>query len=369
MESRGTLFIRLSPEGILTAFLCAAVAVVFGAAGVGSAEEPPPPSGAVLELERGRPAAREIRPGDVHSYGLTLAQGAAASIEVERFGAPVVVGVSAPDGRRIGTFGTSTARLGILAVSFAAETAGSYRIDVRTFLPPDPPGRYEVRALALEVGAAPVAGAHCTRGRWKDVEGRFLPNDALRDLGACLAATARGLAVKFPQVKELAGAAGADAEYMAGRWRWGEAVDPDYEEQLVADYEALASAAEGPDGKRTLEVLREVAADLRLKAEHCRRSGVGLGGRVKVVVKTKRDGKETGGFLIYYLRPIYKYIEGFPAERFPAQSSPTEQELSPSKYYIWAEKPGLDTHVPPKGADPIAVGFGDRRKELDIPVP
>lgn len=134
---------------------------------------------------------------------------------------------------------------------------------------------------------------------------------------------------------------------------------------LRADSRQLGDLKKEKDGTKALGVVREVALDLQLKADNCRHSADGLGKDIKVKVHTKADEKEIGGYEVFYV-PKGMFTVKSAHERFPRQSSPTdEQVLSPGGYAMWVRKKNFTS-------EPITLrvgGHGETRLEVDIPVP
>jgi CHAT domain-containing protein/Tfp pilus assembly protein PilF len=112
-------------------------------------------SGAVIEqdtsvspLEPGKPIERELTAGETHAYTLTLSAGQYAQVLVDQRGINVAVTAFAPDGKKIveyDMFAIGDAEV----VSLTAETATSYRLEVRAPERDAPKGRYEIKLKEL----------------------------------------------------------------------------------------------------------------------------------------------------------------------------------------------------------------------------
>jgi hypothetical protein len=349
--------------------------------GLGWAEtvQPAPPglvsaeaSRDVLALESGKPIERVLAPGEVHSYRLDLRAGEAVSILFERQGVALVGTVSDPAGGKIGRFGSNAARVGREPVDFTATVPGTYRIDVRTYLPADPPGRYKV-TIAKQVAASPGGGgspaaSKCVERPWRDHLNNFDVDSALASIAGCMETVSRKLGPDFPTAADLVADARAEADFLIGRWHWGEVVSPAYEESLILDFKMLAIAAKEPDRKKAHEILREVVDDLKIKAEHCRNSTHGLGQDVTVLVRTKKGNQEDPGWIVYYMPRIYEFADRHDPERFPKESSPTEHALPAGRYLMWGGHSGQPA-TPQAQKHTVKVGEGKTSREWDLSVP
>jgi hypothetical protein len=325
----------------------------------------------VRALERGTPIERTLVPGELHSYRLDLRAGEVVSILFEREGVALVGTVSDPAGGKMNRFGSNAARAGPESVDVTATVPGTYRIDVRTYLPADPPGRYKV-TLAKKAAVSPgghggPAASTCVKRPWRDHLNNFDVDSALTSISGCMETVARRLGPDFPTAADLATDARAEADFLIGRWRWGEVVSPAYEESLILDFKMLAIAAKEPNRKKAHAILREVVDDLKIKAEHCQNSTHGLGQDVTVLVRTKKGNREDPGWIIYYMPRIYEFADRHDPERFPKESSPTEHALPAGKYLMWG---GRNDQPPPQvHKHTVKVGEGKTSREWDLSVP
>ena len=103
-------------------------------------------------LEPGKPIERSIAAGESHFYTLTLTRGQYAQIKVDQRGVDVVVSIFAPDGTNLIQVDCPNANYGLEPVSLVAETAGAYRVEVKS-TSPKLPGRYEVKLAELRAPA------------------------------------------------------------------------------------------------------------------------------------------------------------------------------------------------------------------------
>ncbi len=317
-------------------------------------------------LERGKAIERELAVGEVHSYEVALTAGQRVSVVFEKQGVALVATLFGPDGQMIGDFGSSVSRQGPERVTFVANQSGSYRIEVRTFFKPTLPGRYRVSLKPPD--EIDLVGQSCEEKSWLDREDKFLVNEVLKSIAECMSAVARKLGPKHPEAATLASETSAQINFLVSRWRWGEFVSAAYQEVLTLDFRMLGAAAKEADGKRAVAILREVADDVRIKADHCRNSTRGLGKDVIVQVETRKGDKVDLGWQVFYKYRIYQFSERYTPQRFPKPSSPTQYELPAGKYLIWAEKPGGPKPLRSK-EDLVTVGEGKQQLEWVLVVP
>jgi hypothetical protein len=148
----------------------------------------------------------------------------------------------------------------------------------------------------------------------------------------------------------------ATAQYTSG---------DDYLTNLRGDLRLLHRVKKPKQGEESLGLLRDVALDLQLKGDNCRNSGDGLGKEIKVRVHTKAGGKEIGGFEVYCAPKGLLDIKSA-HERFPRQSSPTDERiLCPGRYAVWACKKGYTGETVTQGIG----GHGETHLDVDLEVP
>jgi len=320
-------------------------------------------------LERGKPIERALAVGEVHSYEMVLPAGQYISVAIEKDGVAAVATLFGPDGRKIGVFGSSTSRQGSEPISFATQISGTYRIDVRTFFKPAPPGRYRVKVAELRAVShqdwSRLAGQSCEEKNWMDRENNFQVNVILNSITECMSAVGRKLGTEHPKAAGIAEGTSSEVGFLVSRWQWGEFVSAAYQESLVLDFKMLVLAAKEKDKKRAYAIMSEVAGDLKIKADHCRNSTRGLGKDVTVKVATKKENTVDPGWQVYYKFRIHEFTEGYDRQRFSNLSSPAIQELPPGLYIIWAVKPGK----PESKKDIVKVGEGKEVVDLDLLVP
>jgi hypothetical protein len=322
-------------------------------------------------LVKGRPVEKALSVGETHLYQVNADADRVVRLQLEKMGVAAAVTVFAPDGESLESFGSTTSGQGAEQITFPTGKAGNYRVSVRTYFKPSPPGRY--RITLVEVRSATDRDRigrnrqSCQEKSWLDSENRFLVNEALDAISGCLSAVGQRLQERQPKAATLAGKAAADLHYLKGRWHW-EAVSPVYRESLLQDFRALASAAGDPNAKRAAKMLGRVAKDIGIKAEHCRKSNQGLGPRIEVQVVTKRGIQEEKGWFVFYKSFLYEDQTGF-AKRFPQQSSPTTIEMAPARYFFWLAPRDDDPEPPQNKQKAITVGEGFENRHLDLSVP
>ncbi|HMG74239.1 MAG TPA: tetratricopeptide repeat protein [Pyrinomonadaceae bacterium] len=102
-------------------------------------------------LELGKPIERELAGGQSHSYRIELAMNQFLHVVVEQKGIDVVVTLFAPDGKKVAEVDSPNGTQGPEPVSFIAESAGSYRLEVRSLEASVNAGRYEVKIAERRV--------------------------------------------------------------------------------------------------------------------------------------------------------------------------------------------------------------------------
>jgi hypothetical protein len=253
-----------------------------------------------------------------------------------------------------------------------AGTSGIYRIEVRTYFKPTPPGRYKVKLADLRTSTAQdrmrLAVQTCEEKRWVDGENNFLVDLMLNSISECMSAVGLKLGSRYPQAAGIATDTSAEIAFLTSRWHWGESVSAAYQEGLILDFNMLSSAAKERDEKRAYAIMREVADDIRIKADHCRNSTRGLGADVTISIETRKGNSQDPGWQVYYKLRIYEFSKGHTPERFPLPSSPTSYVLPPGKYLIWAEKPMKAQSLRSK-EELIRVGEGKQQLEWVLFVP
>lgn len=164
-----------------------------------------------------------------------------------------------------------------------------------------------------------------------------------------------------------------NAQFLDARWnKWfaahvrsGDYLPNDaYLASLRGDNWQLHGLKKEKDGAKVLAALRDVALDLQIKADNCRHSADGLGKEISVKVHTKADGREVGGYEVYFVSKGMFGVKGA-YDRFPRQSSPTDEKiLCPGGYAMWVRKKDFT-------GEPVFIGLGghgETRLEVDLEV-
>jgi CHAT domain-containing protein/Tfp pilus assembly protein PilF len=103
----------------------------------------------VRMLEQGKPIKRELTGGQEHSYRITLSADQFLKAAVEQGGIDAEVKLIGPDGERATDFDFESRMQGQEIVSWVAEKAGSYRLDVLAKYKNAGAGQYEIKVLEL----------------------------------------------------------------------------------------------------------------------------------------------------------------------------------------------------------------------------
>lgn len=114
--------------------------------------------------EPGSSITRELGGGETHSYRITLDAGQFFRAVIVQQGINLLLTLYGPDGNKICDLDSPLGAEGPEPVSLIAETAGSYRLDVRALQPKAPKGRYELKVEAPRT-ATPQDRARVTAER------------------------------------------------------------------------------------------------------------------------------------------------------------------------------------------------------------
>jgi len=169
-----------------------------------------------------------------------------------------------------------------------------------------------------------------------------------------------------PDARQIAASALADVNFMIRGWTAGSKIPPEYSASLRLSLRlldgAFAAEQEGP----AFSALQAAADDLHIKAEHCRKSGVGLGGMVTVVIRTLKGSREQRDLQVLYLAKLMEGEKDAQPDQFPKFSSPTRHVLAPGRYVMWAREPQTNM----TGArTTVRIGDGNKIVEWDLSVP
>jgi hypothetical protein len=140
-----------------------------------------------------------------------------------------------------------------------------------------------------------------------------------------------------------------------------------YFSQLDEDQQMLHSiiAGSGSSGTKYIDNggLDTVLDDLYLKVNACLLNGGKAVGSVSVIVHTKKSGIEVPNLRVVCMAKILRLYPHYSPTAFPQLSSPTQWELAPGNYIMWAENPETGQK---SSTQEIPV---DRNQECDLAVP
>ncbi|HEY1986822.1 MAG TPA: hypothetical protein VGG85_15505 [Terracidiphilus sp.] len=110
---------------------------------------------------------------------------------------------------------------------------------------------------------------------------------------------------------------------------------PEYSESLERDVQACAVASHSADEDLRRQILSAVEKDIEIKAEDCRKFGMGR--KVPVNITTLRGSMTEHGWQVFYKWSCASALQ--PEEvRVPNLTSPAKVELPPGVYSVRAEK-------------------------------
>ncbi len=141
-------------------------------------------------LERGKPIERQIAGGEAHNYRVALAAGQFLLVVVDQRGIDLVVSAFDAEGRRMVEVDSPNGAYGPETVSIVTESAGSYRLEVRSLDKIARAGSYEIKTEELRA-ATPRDSAQVLAER------SFAEAEILRWQG-----TAQGLRKAIEKYKE-----------------------------------------------------------------------------------------------------------------------------------------------------------------------
>jgi hypothetical protein len=140
----------------------------------------------------------------------------------------------------------------------------------------------------------------------------------------------------------------------------------DYLPQLKKDSEVLNTALHLISNKISIDSFADLGPaldDMYFKVNACLlNNGIAVGS-VSVKVHTKRSGVEVSNWRVFYMAKILLLYSGPSPTVFPQLSSPTQWELAPGNYIMWAEDPDT-AKKSVKQEIPV-----DRNQECDLAVP
>ena len=108
----------------------------------------------------------------------------------------------------------------------------------------------------------------------------------------------------------------------------------------------------------------DVTRELEAKVNHCRTLRIGMGGSVLLKVNTRRGARVVSDWQVLYLLKFDDWLKT-PPRNFLRVSSPTEMNVEPGRYWIWARDP-----VSGSTSERVLVEVtGQKELLLDLPVP
>lgn len=159
----------------------------------------------------------------------------------------------------------------------------------------------------------------------------------------------------------------SNVEYLAeiARSQGNTKIPAQYDASLRSNARLLESLtrynSSATEKQKLYKVLGDVALDLQIKVIYSR-SALGSAFRlVQIVVHTKEQDKEIGGYQVWYVPKGWADIKD-QAKPFDRLSSPTYMELPPGNYVMWTHKAGNNSKF-----QPVSLGDDGRsRKEIDL---
>jgi hypothetical protein len=148
----------------------------------------------------------------------------------------------------------------------------------------------------------------------------------------------------------------------------GATIPQEYLESLKLDAELLTTLAAGISNSsstedKVVDKLNQVNEDLEAKVVFSQMlMGAGLR-LVEFIVTTKKDGKEIGGYEVYYV-PLGWWDTPDKFRRADQPSSPAIMKLAPGNYLVWLKKGEMLTEKVP-----YTLGKEGSRKEVVFPIP
>lgn len=169
-----------------------------------------------------------------------------------------------------------------------------------------------------------------------------------------------------PDARKIAESAIADVDFMVRGWNPGHKVPAEYTASLRLSLTSLETARKCAEEGPAFSALQSVADDLHIKADHCRKSGSGLGGMVNVVVRTKRGEREERNLQVLYMPKLQEVVKDPQPDSFPKFTSPSSHALPPGRYILWAREPS--SNMTGRRAI-VKVGEGQSTVEWVLPSP
>ena len=152
------------------------------------------------------------------------------------------------------------------------------------------------------------------------------------------------------------------ATWLAGRLN-DDRTPAAYGRNMAQDVDLLQDALQGSPAQQA-QTLQDVLEDIRLKHADCKQFGMGR--LVKLEVRTVKDGRDVGGWQVFYRWLPARAVGAVRPQPFLSLSSPTSVELPPGAYSVQAKKGGEGKEVA-SAELPVPVG-GKKTVTLEIPV-
>lgn len=154
------------------------------------------------------------------------------------------------------------------------------------------------------------------------------------------------------------------------RWEGVENKDlpKEYLLTLEADCELLRQAIEESNDEKAAAMLQDVYADLDVKLKQARKiigAAGTLGSKVRVTVKTRKEAREVGGYLVR-CNPRRRSAQQSAMFVFNNPTSPTEKDLPPGNFVMWLE---TQDGVKVVSRDITIGGNGETTETIVIDVP
>jgi hypothetical protein len=192
------------------------------------------------------------------------------------------------------------------------------------------------------------------------------PGQALQGIQARLNQIVHKFGAAHPETNTIVASALPEVDFMIRGWKPGTKIPDAYAMSLTLDLQVLEKTLGSPVEDAPYPILRRVADDLKIKADHCRKTGVGLGGLVTLVVRTKRGGQELRDLQVLYIPKILEVVKDARPDLFPKFSSPTSCPLPPGRYVMWTREPQSNRTGE---RTVVRVGDGKDTIEWDLPAP
>ena len=173
-----------------------------------------------------------------------------------------------------------------------------------------------------------------------------------------------------PRLREAAGRAEKAVTRMSDRWAFappgGNTGSPEYTARINEVESLLAELAQRGGNSGSVAVMEAIAEDLETKLAHCIATKEPLGGVVRVRVHTRRAGSEVSNWRVFFAPKIFESMADKAADAFPRFSSPTEIEVVPGRYLLWARNP--ESNAMSERAT-VRIGGTKETMAIDLAVP